>query len=1015
MTTRPSLVRITFLTLVWSLLFAPGARAQLTCSTLLCERLDTPLAVQEAAPRLSWLVQSPARGQRQTAYRVLVASSPEMLGVGVGDLWDSGRVESDRTAHVVYGGAPLRARQVCHWKVMSWDGGGVAGPWSVPGRFEMGLLDGHQWSAKWIDAGPRRVAVEVVRATYYTPGGSVRTDVTAAVAALVAAGRHVVASNEALGGDPAVNVVKRLEVEYRIEDGATGNGDERGEGGGEGRVERTDVAENQTVAFGGASLPLLRRAFDVGGSPVVRARLYATALGVYELRLNGRRVGNDHLAPGWTDYRKRVHYQTYDVTDLLSSGQNAIAAEVGPGWFNGRAGLFNISRFYGDRPALLVQLEITHADGTTTEVGTDDQWRRHDGPRLSSDMMDGEMYDARRAIDGWMDAAFDDTAWEAVEIRDETRTLEATPDHPVRALADLAPIAITEPETGRWTFDLGQNMVGVVRLAVRAPAGTRLTIRHAEMLNSDGTIYTANLRGAPSVDIYICRGTATNGVGSIGAVETWQPAFTFHGFRYVEITGLPEGMTPSLNDKTSMVTGVVLGSDLPPRGTFESSDEPLNQLQSNIVWGLRGNYLSIPTDCPQRDERMGWTADTQVFAPTALFNADAAPFLSKWLVDLADAQRDDGAFPDVAPNTRGLTFGVPGWADAGTVVPWTIYEMEGDRRVLERHIAGMMKFVDWCEAHSTGLIRDRDRGNDYGDWLSINAATPKDLIGTAYFARSAYLTARSLRVLEREVEATRYQRLYQGVRAAFIERYVDADGRVGNGTQTCYLLALHFGLVPYELRERAAAHLVAGIRERGTRLSTGFLGVGLLLPVLSATGHDDVAADLIMQDKFPSWLFSVKHGATTIWERWDGWTPETGPHPDDSMNSFNHYSLGACGQWLFEGIAGIRPDPAHAGFGHVTIRPVLVEGLTWAGGSVDSVRGRFATRWSLADGVVTLRVTVPANATATVHVPTSDAGAVRESGVAVQDVDGVLGVERGEGVCVVRVGSGVYEFVAPAP
>ena len=966
------------------------ADAQLTCASLRCEGLDAPLAIQEPAPRLSWVLESSARNQVQSAYRILVSTDAARLAADDGDLWDSGRIPSSVTAHIAYAGLPLASRQVCHWKVMSWDGSGTPGPWSAPSRFEMGLLSPADWSAQWLDAAPRHVDVDVVGATYYAIDGSVRTDVTDAVRALAEAGRPVVASNDALGGDPAVNTPKRLRVEYRVE----------------GQPRLADVAENQTVAFAGSSIPLLRRTFTLPESPVVRARLYATALGVYELHLNDQRVGDLHLAPGWTDYRRRVHYQTYDVAHLLRPGRNVLAGVVAPGWFSGRVGLFHISRFYGDHPALLAQLEVTHADGSVTTLGTDGLWRRHDGPTLAADLMDGESYDARAEPRGWRAPGFDDAAWPAPTIRNEQRTLEATPDHPVRALMELPARRVWESAPGRWTFDLGQNMVGVVRLRVHAPAGTTLTLRHAEILDDDGTIYTANLRGAAATDVYTCRGPAPE---SGAQPEVWQPAFTFHGFRYVELAGLPPEITPT----PDMITGVVLGSDLPERGTFECSDAALNQLQSNIRWGLRGNYLSVPTDCPQRDERMGWTADTQVFAPTALFNTDAAPFLSKWLTDLDDAQRDDGAYPDVAPNTRGLTYGVPGWADAGTVVPWTLYQMDADTRVLERHIDSMIRWVEWCRLHSTDLIRDRDRGNDYGDWLSIDAHTPKDLLGTAYFARSADIVARSLDVLGRHDEARRYHDLFRSIRDAFIARYVDDQGRISGATQTGALLALRFNLVPDERRERVVDHLVADIRARGTRLSTGFLGVGLLLPVLSDAGHDHLAAQLLLQDEFPSWLFSVRHGATTIWERWDAWTPQTGPHPDASMNSFNHYSLGSCGQWLFEGLGGLRPDLP--GFERVTIRPVLAPGLTWASATFDSVRGRFATRWSIDGERLTLMVRIPPGTTARVNVPSSDPAGVLEGGVPVGDVPGIRVDRADHQHLIVTIGSGSYEFSSRAP
>jgi alpha-L-rhamnosidase len=494
-------------------------------------------------------------------------------------------------------------------------------------------------------------------------------------------------------------------------------------------------------------------------------------------------------------------------------------------------------------------------------------------------------------------------------------------------------------------------MVGVVRLKLHAPPGARITLRHAEMLNPDGTLYTANLRKALATDTYICRG---------GGPEVWQPRFTFHGFRYVELTGLKT--KPSLDT----VTGVVLGSDTPTVGEFSCSDERLNQLQRNIRWGQRGNFLSVPTDCPQRDERLGWMGDAQVFVRTAAYHADIAAFFTKWMVDVEDAQWADGRFPDVSPNTMRRGGGVPGWGDAGVICPWTIYQMYGDTRILQRHFPAMVKWVEWCRAHSTELIRDRDRGSDYGDWLAIGAETPKDLIGTAYFAHSTHRVAQAARVLGRNDEAAKYERLFEDIQAAFHRRYVREDGRIAGNTQTAYALALKFELLPEALRAKAAQHLEDDIRARDWHLSTGFLGVGHLLPVLAQAGKLDTAYRLLLQDTFPSWLFPVRHGATTIWERWDGWTPEKG-FQDPRMNSFNHYSLGSCGEWLFEGVAGIRPG--QPGFKTIVIQPAIADGLKWAKASYRSIRGKIVSEWKRDGQNLELRVSIPGNTTATVWLP----------------------------------------------
>jgi alpha-L-rhamnosidase len=811
----------------------------------------------------------------------------------------------------------------------------------------------------------------------------------AVVARYAAEGAAMRASNEALGGDPARNVRKSLRVEYEC--------------AGEARV--VEIAENTRLVLPGAPLPLLRKGFDVGGE-VADARLYVTSLGLYEVSINGRRVGDGHLAPGWTDYRERVRYQTFDVTEMVREGANAIAAEVGPGWFAGHAGLFGAFQFYGESPALIAQLEITYADGRVERVVTDGTWKRHAGPRLMGDLLKGEWYDARREVIRWKEPGFDDSSWEVVTTREESRHLEPQVSEPIRVIKELRPITVTQPAPGRWTFDLGQNMAGVVRLTLTQPGGTILTIRHGEMLNPDGTVYTANLRAADATDVYTCAGSPR--------AEIWQPAFTFHGFRYVEITGL--SLAPGAWPDPSMVTGVVLSSDMPEAGAFACSDERLNKLQENIVWGMRGNYLDVPMDCPQRDERMGWMADTQVFLPTAAMNADVAGFFTKWMVDVIDAQRADGAHSDVAPAMSGLNYGTPAWGDAGVIVPWAIYETYGDRRMLERSIESMVAWVAWCKENGTDLIRDKARGNDYGDWLSIDADTPKDLIGTAYFAHAADVTARALRVLGRDAEAAAHEGLFGEIRAAFNRRYVAPDGTIHGQTQSGYVIALRFGLLDAAMRDRAAAHLVADIERRGWRLTTGFVGVSHLLHALTAVGRDDVAYRLLLQDEFPSWLFSVKHGATTIWERWNGWTPETGPHPDISMNSFNHYSLGSCGAWMYERLAGIGREVGTAGYERIVIAPAIREGvgagITWARARHRSIRGEIACAWRVEGDLVALDVEIPANTTAEVRVPLGPRGidGLREGGVAPARAEGVRVIRVERSLAVLEVGSGAYRF-----
>ena len=960
---------------------AANAPSDLTPRDLRCEYLVDPMGIEETAPRLSWTLQSPRRAERQSAWQVLVASSIEVLASDRGDLWDSGKVASSQTAHIEYAGAALKSRQTCHWKVRAWDRDDQPGPWSTPARWEMGLTAPDDWSAKWVEARPTPAGITIDSAMYETIDGTVSKDVTPIVTRLLAEhGNEARASNQTLGGDPARDIRKRLVINYQR------NGSRM----------RAEIAENAVIALPARQLPYLRKAFAVD-SKVRSARLFATALGVYELRLNGQRVGDQHLAPGWTDYNKRVRYQVYDVTAQLQHGRNVLGAIAAPGWFSGHAGLFNAVEFYGKVPALLAQLEITFDDGSVQRIISDESWKSHPGPLLQADLLKGETYDANLEITGWDMPEFDDSDWTPAATRDETRTLQADVSQPVRALMELPARALTEPAPGRWTFDLGQNMVGVVRLKVRADRGTVITLRHGEMLNPDGTIYTENLRGATSTDTYICRGEG---------VETWQPRFTFHGFRYVEVTGLAS--RPELD----AVTGIVLGSDLQPAGEFECSDPRINQLQSNIVWGMRGNYLSIPTDCPQRDERMGWMADAQVFLPTAACNADVAAFMSKWMIDITDAQREDGAHCDVAPAMKGLSYGTPAWGDAGVIVPWLMYQTYGDKRILERNIDSMKRWVLWCEANSTNLLRDKARGNDYGDWLSIKADTPKGLLGTAYFAHAADIVARSLYALGRDDEAAGFEGLFRSIRDAFTRAYVATGGRMTGETQCDYVLALQFNLVPD--RGSALKHLIDNIEANDWHLSTGFVGVSHLLQVLTDSGRSDVAYRLLMQDTFPSWLFPVKHGATTIWERWDGWRPETGVHPEWGMNSFNHYALGSCGRWLFESVAGIGHDPDAPGFERQVIKPHVGGGLTFARATCRSMHGEIRSAWKVEGDALTLDVTIPVNTTARIHLPVENDRSVRESGRMLDDVDGVLMLRKNGGLTI-EVGSGAYSFSMPYP
>jgi alpha-L-rhamnosidase len=739
--------------------------------------------------------------------------------------------------------------------------------------------------------------------------------------------------------------------------------------------------------------------------PIVSARLYVTALGLYEFYINGQRVGLDHLTPGWTEYRRRVQYQVYDIAPLLTQGANAFGAILGDGWYCGHVG-WNERGFYGDRPLLLAQVEVTFEDGSRQVIVTDGSWKTATGPLLCGDLLMGETYDARKELGPWAIPGYDCSAWKAARrFPDPEIALAAMQGPPVRVTQEISPVAppvkIAGESGAAWIYDLGQNMVGWARIKAAGPRGAAVRLRFAEILDTDGTLYTENLRSAKSTDTYILKGNGE---------EEWEPRFTFHGFRYVEVSGLPE---PPI-----AITGIVAHSDTPWAGSFACSDPLVTQLQKNITWGQRGNFLEVPTDCPQRNERLGWTGDAQVFIRTAAFNMNVAPFFHKWLQDMRDSQLPSGAIPSVVPDaiSKGLEEGEdggPAWSDAAVICPWTIYLCYGDRRILEENYEMMSRYVKFLEASSVDLIRshpDLSGHLGYGDWLSINADTAQDLIGTAFFAYSAGLLAKAAAVIGKEDDQKAFAGLAERVKQAFRRRFVTEGGLLVTPTQTACLLALHFDLLPEDRRESVLKTLVQDIKRRGNKLSTGFVGSPYLNLALSRFGRNDVAYALLAQKEWPSWLYAVTQGATTIWERWDGWTHDKG-FQEAGMNSFNHYAYGAIGAWLYGTVAGIEIDPEKPGYKHAILKPQPGGALTSAEASLETEYGRLASAWTLADGRFTWKVTVPANTTATAYVPTSDPAAIRESGQPAGESAGIRAHDAASAVFELQ--PGVYAFEAP--
>jgi len=734
-----------------------------------------------------------------------------------------------------------------------------------------------------------------------------------------------------------------------------------------------------------APVPVVQRDFEIA-RPVRRARLYITALGLYEVSIGGRRVGDHELAPGWTDYRKRVRYQVHDVTDHVAQGPNTIEALLADGWYCGHIGLRGAREAYGRRPALLAQLEVVQDDGARILVCSDGAWRWQASAILAADLLQGESVDLRRRPDP--------SGWQPCDVvGPPDLSLDAMAEPPIRVVRELRPVSEPTPLPGgafavRWIFDLGQNMVGRVRLAVRGEAGTLVRIRHAEVLNPDGSLYTENLKGAAATDLFTLAGT--------GAAEALEPRFTFHGFRYVEVSGsFAAGAIEEL-------CGVVLCSDLEETGHFECSDADLNQLQSNIAWGQRGNFLDVPTDCPQRDERLGWTGDAQVFVRTAAFNMDVSGFFTKWLRDLEDAQAPEGRIPCTAPAPPGALFvndvdGGPAWSDAVVICPWTIWRCYGDERILDRGWGPMTRYVDYAfERFPDGIRADpeRDPWGGFGDWCALDGsvrresrlgATPKDLIGTAFLALCCRRLAQVAQVLGRNEDEKRYTQRASDVRSAFRSRFVSPDGLVTGNTQTSYVLPLRFDLLEPHERDRTATALARNV-ELHRHLTTGFVGTPHLLQALAATGRLDLAYRLLLRRELPGWLYPVvRGGATTIWERWNGWTEEDGFF-DPEMNSFNHYAYGAVGEFLYGTVAGLDLDagPEASGWRRARIapRPPVHPGLPerplleHARAALETRHGRWAVQWRIDRDRFELEVDVPPGCAARLDLPNGASGEI---------------------------------------
>ncbi len=751
--------------------------------------------------------------------------------------------------------------------------------------------------------------------------------------------------------------------------------------------------------------PFIRKEVSLN-KKITSARAYITSHGLYQFYINGKKIGDGVLTPGWTSYNKRLQYQVYDVTNLLQQGKNALAAMLGDGWYRGPLGWVSAWGIYGKTLGLLAQIHIQYADGSEEMIGTDDSWKStQDGPIILDGIYDGENYDARKEMPGWNQAGFDDSKWKPVHLASyDNRILIASQNVPMRKIQELKPIKIFKTPRGTLVADMGQNMVGWIRLKVKGESGRTVTVRHAEVLDKYGEFYTKNLRAASASLEYTLKG---NGA------EVYEPHFTFMGFRYVALDNYPGELT--LDD----ITGIVVHSDMDVNGSFVCSDSLVNQLQHNIQWGQYGNFLDVPTDCPQRDERLGWTGDAQAFCRTAAFNMDVAPFFTKWLKDLSADQYEDGRVPFVIPDVLKNNSGTSaGWGDVSTIAPWTMYTVYGDTQILKNQYASMKKYVDYIHQKAGDSYLWKG-GSVFGDWLYYkpkmenhtepDGYTNPDMIATAFYAYSAKLVSRAAGVLNNKEDEKKYNDIFEKVKEAFNKNYVTEQGRVFSDSQTGYVLALMFELLPENMRSNATTYLVDDIKRRGNHLSTGFLGTPYLCHVLSENGQTSVAYDLLLQQTFPSWLYPVKMGATTIWERWDGEKTDS-TFQDEGMNSFNHYAYGAIGDWMYRVVAGI--EIGTPGYKHILIQPQPDKRLTYAKALYESVYGAISSGWKIKDGNLVLDVTIPGNTTATIRLPFTQIDKIKESG---RDLSAAFkNVKQSGNDVEIEAGSGTYNFIYPA-
>jgi alpha-L-rhamnosidase len=1047
---------------------AQAAAPSLRPTELKCEYRVNPQGIDETRPRLSWILAAvdPAkRDLKQSAYRIIVASTPAAAVAMQGDLWDSGRVDSPDSVLVPYKGKALENGMRAYWRVQVWDQAGAASAWSAPAHWSMGLLKPDDWKGKWIGLDETGI--------YHHPGSPFQLLKSAhwiwfdesdpakqgpgaprwfETGMNIPSGRTIRHATFVLGADSGFALTingkgagrnssggampEVLDVATALKPGsnsivvaATNNRNRPAGVIGTLKVEFTSgepmllstgpewkAANAEPGPWNAArdlgpygmkpwgevgfaedhALParMVRKEFTVAAG-LKQATVYYSGLGLSELYVNGAKIGDDVLSPGLTDYTKRVFYVTHDVTRQLTAGANAIGAMLGNGRYWPPRGRVPIGMQGYGYPKLRLQLELEYADGKRETVVSDESWKlTAGGPIRVNNEYDGEEYDARLDQPGWARAGFDDSKWQTAQaVAGPAGAPAAQMAEPLKVIETLKPKSVKQIRPGVWIFDLGQNMVGWARLSVSGPKGTPVTLRFAETLKADGTLYVDNLRSARATDVYTLKG---------GGPETWEPRFTYHGFRFVEVTGYPGA--PTLES----LAGRVVHDAMSRVGEFESSDAMLNRIHHNIYWGVRGNYRSIPTDCPQRDERQGWLGDRSVVSRSESYLFDVGAFYTKWITDLNDSQRPSGSIPDVSPNYWVLYNDGIVWPSTFLLAPSMVYEQYGDLRVIERNYPAMKKWTGYMRGFLQDGIMPK---NTYGDWCVppekpelIHSQDPARvtqgaLLSTAYYHKMLQLMSHYAKLIDRNDDAREFDALAAQVREAFLKKYFkESEGRFDNGTQTSSVLPLAFGLVPDEQRKRVFDSLVRKIEvESDNHVGVGLVGAQWLMRTLSDNGRADLALTIATQKTYPGWGYMVEKGATTVWELWNGDTA------DPAMNSGNHVmQIGDLGLWMYQYLAGIGSDPLQPGFKHVIVKPYPAPALSFARATHRSPYGTISSGWMREGGKLALNVTIPPNTFSTIYVP----------GKTVTEAGGLKASRSEAGYVIFEAGSGSYRFIA---